>query len=234
MSPAWASASTARSASVRSRGLRSSAARAACSRWNAIARGRRAAVSGLPESPSATSRCRRWRSRLGRLSYATSRTMPWLKRQTSGRSPSCSSSSSSSSWPSASAFGSATRSSSASVNEDRANTEALRIRSRPCGERWSIRAAITAWTVGGSSAGGSGPVSAESPLPSCSSIPVVSMMKNGFPPACRAIRWACASSRPSPASRASCVESSSESVSMYRLTELPRPPPQPGWSSSSE
>ena len=68
--------------------------------------------------------------------------------------------------------------------------------------------------VGGSSAGGNGPVSAETPFPWCSSIPVVSMMKNGFPPACRAIRWAYASSSPSPASRASCVESSSESVSM--------------------
>ena len=96
-----------------------------------------------------------------------------------------------------------------------------------------MRAAITACTVGGKSAGGSGPVSAERPVPACISIPVVSMMKNGFPPACCAIRWAVDSSRPSPASRASWVESSSESVSRYRFTEFPRPPPQSGRSSSS-
>ena len=40
---------------------------------------------------------------------------------------------------------------------------------------------------------------------SCISMPVVSTMKNGLPPACTAMRSACSSSSKSPASRASCV-----------------------------
>ena len=68
--PASASASTARSARVRSRGFRSSAARAACSRWNATVRGNRPAypfgqpvrdaqVQPLPLAPRASRRRRR-------------------------------------------------------------------------------------------------------------------------------------------------------------------------------
>src|SRR6478672_11608118 len=58
-----ARASTARSAIDRSPGLRSDAARAACSRWKATARGYRSAFFGS-DNASATTRCSRSRSRL--------------------------------------------------------------------------------------------------------------------------------------------------------------------------
>ena len=112
-------------------------------------RGYRSTLAGS-DNRLATRRCRRCRSRLARLSYATSRSTSLRNRHASLRPGSGTRNSTSSSSVITSLRGSATSASSAASNAPRANTDALRIRSRAAGESESILEAITAWTVGGS------------------------------------------------------------------------------------
>ncbi len=153
-------------------------------------RGYRSGISS--ESLLATRRCSRWRSRLASESYATSRSTSLPKRQTLGRSSSRTRSSSASASASSSLRGSARRASSSRSKRPRGKTLARRTSSRACGVSWSMRAATTAWTVAGSIRPGEvGPhAHAGSRCSSRRSIPVISTMKYGFPPACCAMRSA--------------------------------------------
>ena len=108
------------------------------------------------------------------------------------------------------------------------NTDARRASSRSRVGRASRRALITAWTVGGSAV--CGPAAAPSTFDM--SMPVVSMMKNGLPPARSAIAFACASAIcPAPACRTRWIDSSLVRGSSRSSTALPLSCPQFGRSS---
>ncbi len=120
-------------------------------------------------------------------------------------------------------------SSSSRSNEYR-KTDARLVSVRSRGGSASSRAVTTAWTVGGSAP----PLIRGPPSFSGKSMPVVSTMKNGFPPVRSAIAIASSSViRPPPACRARTIASSIESGSIRRSTALIAFEPQDGRSSKS-
>ena len=109
------------------------------------------------------------------------------------------------------------------------NTAASLASSRSLGGSASSRALTTACTVGGRTARSD----RARPLPGDMSMPVVSMMKNGFPPARRAISVACLSPIwPPPACLTRWTDSSAESGSSRTSTALLLLEPHAGRSSS--
>ena len=169
------------SATVRSCGSRSSDACAASSRCSAAHEGCPLSISSVRDRAGAG----RTRSRLGRLAYATSFSVACRSRQRASAPPPSSSTtiSASSSCRSSSAVAAG------SMTRELAEVERHEERRGAAGElaqagwRGVQPGRDDAWTVGGSVA----PAGDPSPSSRGSSMPVVSMMKKGLPPARSAI-----------------------------------------------